>query len=62
MTAYTNLLNIVQKEVAPHMRRYVQLRREVLGLDKIMYCDIEAPLDPEFDPELTFEEAGSHHR
>jgi oligoendopeptidase F len=60
MTAYTNLLNIVQEEVAPHMRRYVELRKKVLGLEKIMYCDIEAPLDPEFDPELTFEEAGRH--
>ena len=58
VTAYTNLLNIIQEEIAPHMRRYVELRKKVLGLDKIMYCDIEAPLDPDFDPEITFEEAG----
>ncbi len=58
MKAYTNLLDMIQKEIAPHMRRYVELRKRVLGLDKIMYCDIEAPLDPEFDPELSFEEAG----
>jgi oligoendopeptidase F len=58
LKAYTNLLDIIQKEIAPHMRRYVEFRKEVLGLDKIMYCDIEAPLDPEFDPETTFEEAG----
>jgi oligoendopeptidase F len=58
LKAYTNLLDIIQKEIAPHMRRYVVLRKRVLGLDRIMYCDIEAPLDPEFDPELTFDEAG----
>ena len=58
LTAYTNLLDIIQEEIAPHMRRYVELRKTALGLDKIMYCDIEAPLDPGFDPELTFEEAG----
>ena len=58
MTAYTNLLDMIQEGIAPHMRRYVELRKKVLGLDEIMYCDIEAPLDPEFNPEISFEEAG----
>ncbi len=53
---YENLLNIIQEECAPHMRRYVGLRKSALGLDKILYCDIEAPLDPEFDPEISYEE------
>ena len=39
------------------MRKYARLRKEVLGLDKMLYCDIEAPLDPEFEPETTWEEA-----
>jgi oligoendopeptidase F len=54
---YNNLHDIILKELAPHMRRYVELRRTVLGLDKILYCDIEAPLDPEFNPETTYEAA-----
>jgi oligoendopeptidase F len=29
----------------------------MLGLDKILYCDIEAPLDPGYSPETTFEGA-----
>ncbi|MBN8201353.1 oligoendopeptidase F [Bacillus sp. NTK034] len=54
---YNNQLNIIQKELAPHMRRYAQLKRKVLGLDKMLFCDLKAPLDPEFNPETTFEEA-----
>lgn len=57
MRAYTNLLDIIQSRLAPYMRRYVELRRQVLGLDEVLYCDIEAPLDPEDDPEVTYEEA-----
>ncbi|MFZ5817730.1 MAG: oligoendopeptidase F [Bacillota bacterium] len=57
MEMYSNVLDIIQSEVAPHMRRYARLRKRVLGLDKLLYCDIEAPLDPEYDPKVTFEEA-----
>jgi len=55
--AYNNLHDIILKELAPHMRRYAKLRKEVLGLDKLLYCDIEAPLDPDYNPPITFEEA-----
>lgn len=54
---YNNIHDVILNELAPHMRRYVQLRKEVLGLDKILYCDLEAPLDPEFNPATTYEEA-----
>lgn len=54
---YHNLHDIILKELAPHMRRYAELRKRVLGLDKLLYCDIEAPLDPEFSPPATFEAA-----
>ena len=57
LEAYHNLHDIILKEIAPHMRRYAQLRKKVLGLDKLLYCDIEAPLDPEFNPPTTFEAA-----
>jgi oligoendopeptidase F len=52
---YTNLLDVIQAELAPHMRRYVDLRKRALGLDRIMYCDIEAPLDPDYSPEISYE-------
>ncbi len=54
---YNNLHDIILTELAPHMRRYAQLRKRILGLDKMLYCDIEAPLDPEFSPPATFESA-----
>lgn len=54
---YNQLHDIILKELAPHMRRYARLRKEVLGLDKLLYCDIEAPLDPDFSPAATFEDA-----
>jgi oligoendopeptidase F len=55
---YSNILETVQAEVAPHMRRYARLRQRVLGLDRLLYCDIKAPLDPDFEPRVSFEEAG----
>ncbi|HHY12566.1 MAG TPA: oligoendopeptidase F [Firmicutes bacterium] len=55
--AYNSLHDVILAELAPHMRRYARLRKQVLGLDKMLYCDIEAPLDPEFAPETTFEKA-----
>ncbi len=57
LEVYHNLHDVIQSELGPHMRRYVNLRKKVLGLDKILYCDIEAPLDPTFKPTITFEEA-----
>ncbi len=55
--AYNNVLDIIQAELAPHMRRYAALRKRVLGLDKMLYCDIEAPIDPSFNPKISYEEA-----
>lgn len=54
---YNNQLDIIQKELAPHMRRFAELKKRVLGLEKMMFCDLKAPLDPEFNPTTTYEEA-----
>ncbi|WP_316570273.1 oligoendopeptidase F [Neobacillus sp. YIM B06451] len=54
---YNNQLDIIFKELAPHMRRYAKLKKEVLGLDELRFCDLKAPFDPEFNPETTYEEA-----
>jgi oligoendopeptidase F len=54
---YTHILQTIQAEVAPHMRRYARLRQRVLGLDKLLYCDIKAPLDAEYEPKIGFEDA-----
>ena len=54
---YHNQLDIIQQELAPHMRRFAKLIKRVLGLDTIRFCDLKAPLDPEFNPTTTYEEA-----
>jgi oligoendopeptidase F len=54
---YHNQLDIIQKELAPHMRCYARLKQEQLGLDKMMFCDLKAQLDPKNDPKITFAEA-----
>lgn len=54
---YHNQLDIIEKELAPHMRRFAQLKQEQLGLDKMLFCDLKAPIDPEYTPEVTFAEA-----
>jgi oligoendopeptidase F len=54
---YTNVLDTIQSELAPHMRRYARLRKRVLGLDRLLYCDLKSPLDAGFQPAITFDEA-----
>ncbi len=54
---YTNILQIIRTELAPHMRRYAKLRQRVLGLDKLLHCDLRAPLDAEFEPHISYEQA-----
>ncbi|WP_433753073.1 oligoendopeptidase F [Paenibacillus amylolyticus] len=54
---YNNVLDIIQQELAPHMRRLAALKKRELGLDKLMFCDLKAPLDPEFSPSITYDEA-----
>ncbi|WJH29890.1 oligoendopeptidase F [Paenibacillus sp. CC-CFT742] len=54
---YNNILDIIQQELAPHMRKLAALKKRELGLDKLMFCDLKAPLDPEFSPAITYEEA-----
>ncbi|MCL6443568.1 MAG: oligoendopeptidase F [Alicyclobacillus sp.] len=54
---YHNILDIIQTELAPHMRRLAKLRQRLYGLDKVYHCDLKVPLDPEFSPPTTYEEA-----
>ena len=54
---YHNQLDVIQKELAPHMRRYAKLKQKQLGLDELRFCDLQASLDPSFNPTTTYEEA-----
>ena len=55
---YHNLHDIIQSELAPHMRRLASLKKRVLNLDEMRFCDLKVPLDPDFQPATTYEEAG----
>lgn len=56
-TLYRDILDVIQAELSPHMQRYARLRQRVLGLDRLLYCDIKAPLDPEFNPPMPWDES-----
>ncbi|HEY3368755.1 MAG TPA: oligoendopeptidase F [Symbiobacteriaceae bacterium] len=56
LEAYNNLLDVIQTELAPVMRRYARLSKQVQGLDQMRYCDIDAPLDPGFSPSVSYDE------
>jgi len=54
---YTGILEIIGTGLAPHMQRYQRLRQRVLGLDKMLHCDLRAPLDAGFEPPISYEQA-----
>ncbi|GAA0357900.1 oligoendopeptidase F [Bacillus horti] len=54
---YHNQLDTIQAELAPHMRRLAKLKQRVLGLDKMSFSDLKAPLDPEYNPRISYDEA-----
>lgn len=55
---FEGVLDTFQQHLAPHMQRYARLRKEQLGLESLKFSDVKAPLDSNFDPSITFEEAG----
>lgn len=54
---YENQLTIIQKELAPHMRRFAKLIKDDYRLDELHFYDLKAPLDPDYNPEITFDKA-----
>lgn len=54
---YNNQLDIIQKELAPHMRRFAKLKQKDYGLDEMRFCDLKISLDPSYNPETTFDDA-----
>lgn len=51
---YHRLHDVFLTELAPTMRRLVALRQRRLGLSEMLYCDIEAELDPGLGPVTSF--------
>lgn len=56
---YNRQLDVIQTELAPHMRRFAKLSQRVQGLPRMRHCDLKVPLDAEYVPHTTIAEAGS---
>ena len=54
---YDRQIDLITKELAPHMRRYAKLIQNVHGLEKMTFADLKIALDPSYDPQVTMEEA-----
>lgn len=57
---YDRQIDLITKELAPHMRRYARLIQKVHGLDKMTYADLKLPVDPEYAPKLTIEDSRNY--
>ena len=54
---YDRQIDLITKELAPHMRKYAKLLQKVHGLDKMTFADLKIPLDPTYEPKITIEES-----
>lgn len=50
-------IDVIMKELAPHMRRFVKLVAKVHGLDKITHADLKISLPSEHNQRITPEES-----
>jgi len=54
---YNRQLDIIFNKLAPHMRRYATLIKNIYGLDKMTFADLKLPIDPTYKEEITLETA-----
>lgn len=54
---YNRQIDIIIKELAPHMRRYAKLLQKEHGLDKMTFADLKISLDPNYEPSITIDES-----
>lgn len=53
---YTNLISCVHEHFAP-MHKYIELRKQVLGVDELHFYDLYVPIVEDVDMQFTYEEA-----
>ncbi len=54
---YDRQIDVIMEELAPHMRKYAGLLRDIYGLEEMTYADLKIPVDPDYEPEVTVEES-----
>ncbi len=54
---YHRQIDLIMKDLAPHMRKYAKLLKKVNGLDEMRYEDLKISLDPASEPEISVEDS-----
>jgi oligoendopeptidase F len=56
---YHRQIDLIMTDLAPIMRKYAKLIKDVHGLEAMTFADLKLPLDPDFEPNITIDEAKS---
>lgn len=54
---YDRQIDVIMEKLAPHMRKYAGLIKKIHKLDKMTFADLKAPIDSEYDPKISINEA-----
>ena len=54
---YDRQIDLVMEHLAPQMRKFANLLKDIHGLDKMTYADLKLSVDPEYEPEISVEES-----
>ena len=54
---YDKQLDTIMAELSAHMRKYAEIIKKTYGLDKMTYADLKLSIDPDYEPEVSIEEA-----
>lgn len=57
---YNRQIDLITKELAPHMRKYAKLLQKVHGLEKMTFADLKISLDPTYEPKISVEESKTY--
>ena len=49
--------DIIMEKLAPIMRKYANIIKNHYGLDEMTYADLKLAIDPEYEPQVSIEEA-----
>ncbi|SDI26212.1 oligoendopeptidase F [Natribacillus halophilus] len=53
---YERQIDTIYEQLAPHMQRYAKLKQRILGLNEMTFADLKAPMDPDYEPEISYGE------
>lgn len=54
---YENHIDIIMEKLAPIMRKYATIIKKHYGLDEMTYADLKLAIDPEYEPQVSIDQA-----